>query len=148
MRFVLDRLEDIVAAVVTAGIGVFILIEASNYSMGELRRMGPGYFPTIIGIVMIGLAALMLLTSEPTETRLEMDRGQLRGMILVAAAFAAFALTIESLGMVVAVSLAVFLSALSNRRTTLMTALALTVGTAIACVLIFRVGLGLQIEAF
>lgn len=148
MRYVAERLEDVIAGFVTGGIGLFIIIEASGYQLGTLRSMGPGYFPTILGSIMVALGAMMIVTAQPGRVELTAERGQLRGMIFVAAAFSAFALTIESLGTIVAVSLAVFLSALGNRRTPLLVALVLAVATAVVSVLIFRVGLGLQFKAF
>lgn len=148
MRFVLNRLEDIVAALVTAGIGIFIVTEARGYRMGSLTSMGPGYFPTILGWTMIGLAVLILVTSRPSGTPEAPGRDQIRGMLLVAAAFGAFALTIERFGMVPSVTLSVLLASLANERTTPLTGLLLGLGTATVCALIFRVGLGLQIEAF
>ncbi|WP_238364641.1 tripartite tricarboxylate transporter TctB family protein [Mesobacterium pallidum] len=148
MRFVLSRTEDIIAAVVTAGVGSFIVIEAGGYRMGTLTSMGPGYFPTILGWTMIALAALILVTSRPTEVLRLPGHRELRGMLLVAASFGGFALTIERFGMIPAVTLAVFLAALASERNKLWMAAALGLGSAITCALIFRVGLGLQIEAF
>lgn len=148
MHYITERLEDMIAGFVTGGIGLFIVIEANGYQMGSLRSMGPGYFPTILGSIMIALGAIMLVTARPSRVEVAAESGQLRGMIFVAAAFGAFALTIESLGTLVAVSLAVFLSALANRRTSVLAALILAVATAIISVLIFRVGLGLQFKAF
>lgn len=148
MRFILNRLEDIIAAVVTAGIGLFIVIEAGSYRMGTLTSMGPGYFPAILGWTMIALGALILATAQQSDMPSRPGRDQLRGMLFVAAAFGAFALTIERFGMMPSVTLSVLLASLANERTHPLVALLLGIGTATACTLIFRVGLGLQIEAF
>lgn len=148
MRYVTDRIEDFIAGLVTAGIGGFIIIEAMGYRMGSLTRMGPGYFPIILGVLMLVLALVMVLTAQPGTKLQRVEGGQLRGMFFLAAAFMAFTLTIESFGLMLAVALSVFLSALANPRTTLITALILAAFTASISALIFRVGLGLQIEAF
>ncbi|GAA4230076.1 hypothetical protein GGQ68_001691 [Sagittula marina] len=148
MRFVFNRLEDIFAAVITAGIGIFIILEAGNYRMGTLTSMGPGYFPTILGWSMVVLAALMLITSRVTGAPQMAGRDQLRGMLFVAAAFGAFALTIERFGMIPSITLSVLLASLANERTKPLVGLILGLVTAIVCALIFRLGLGLQIKAF
>jgi hypothetical protein len=148
MGFVLARLEDFIAGLVTGAIGIFIIIEASGYHTGTLRDMGPGYFPMILGSIMVMIALAMVVTAQPGNFRGGFDSGQLRGILFLAAAFIAFALTIERTGMLVSVSLAVFLSSLANRKTTLLAALLLAVVTATACALVFRVGLGLQIEVY
>jgi hypothetical protein len=148
MRYMANRLEDLIAGLVTGGIGLFILIESRSYSTGTLTNMGPGYFPMILGGIMILLALIMILGARTSESPVSVESGQLRGMAFLAAAFLAFAFTIESLGLMVAVTAAVFLAALANRRTPLLTALILAVATAVVSALLFRVGLGLQIKAF
>ena len=148
MRYVTERLEDLIAGLITAGIGIFIITEASNYKMGTLVRMGPAYFPTIIGVLMLVLAAIMLLTAHPSEAPQPVGKDQLRGTIFVAAGIIAFAYTIEFSGMLLSVFLAVFMSTLGNRTTPIMTALLLAVITSLGTWLIFCLGLGLQIEAF
>ncbi|WP_010139973.1 tripartite tricarboxylate transporter TctB family protein [Oceanicola sp. S124] len=149
MRYVIDRLEDYIAGLVTGVIGAFIITEGLTYRMGSLHSMGPGYFPVILGAIMVVLALFMVISAKPAEIAVARpEGGQLRGMAFLAAAFAGFALTVESLGMLVSVTLAVFLASLANRQTTLVTALILAVGTAVVSALVFRVGLGLQIKAF
>lgn len=149
MRYVIDRLEDYIAGLVTGAIGIFIITEGLSYRMGTLHSMGPGYFPVILGGIMVLLALFMVLSAQPEAmANIRPEAGQLRGMAFLAAAFAGFALTVENLGMMISVSLAVFLASLANRQTSLVTALILAVGTAVVSALVFRVGLGLQIKAF
>lgn len=148
MTYIRARLEDIVAGLITATVGAFIIIEASTYKLGSLYNMGPGYFPTMIGSFMVLLAIFMIITAQPSTSTQTFGADQLRGTGFVAAAFIAFAYTVESFGMLASVFLVVFLSALGNRNTSIKTALILAVGTAVVSTLIFRVGLGLQIKAF
>lgn len=148
MRYVVERMEDLIAGLVTALIGAFIIFEASGYQLGTLRSMGPGYFPIILGSAMLVLAFLMIVTARPNDMPQAAGKDQLRGTLFVAAGFIAFAFTVEAAGMVVSVFLVVFLSALGNRNTSMKTALLLAVATAISAVLVFRFGLGLQIKAF
>lgn len=148
MRYVTERLNDIFAGLVTLAVGLFIALQGRSYNVGELRNMGPGYFPVAIGSAMVLLSVVMIATAKPADEQFSTSWHQLRGMFFVTAGFAAFALTIEPFGMLVAVALAVFLSAMASRATSLVTALVLAVATAAACALLFRVGLGLQIRAF
>jgi hypothetical protein len=148
MGFVLARLEDFIAGLVTGAIGIFIIVEATSYQTGSLRDMGPGFFPMVLGSIMVLLAAAMILTAQPTKFQGSFEGGQLRGILFLAAAFIAFALTIERAGMLISVAIAVFLSSLANRKTTLLASFLLAAFSALACVLVFRIGLGLQIEAY
>ncbi len=148
MHFVKERLGDIVAGLVTGGVGLFIVTEASSYRLGTLLRMGPGYFPRLLGVVMLLLGLLMIVTARPGGLGISASREQWRGTAFLGAAFAAFVLTIEPLGMLASVTVTVFLAAMANHRTPVGTALVLAVLTAIGCTLLFSVALGLQIKAF
>ncbi|MCC6000876.1 MAG: tripartite tricarboxylate transporter TctB family protein [Pararhodobacter sp.] len=148
MRFIRDRLEDYIAALVTAGVGLFIFTEAASYRMGTLQRMGPGYVPWLLGLGMILLAVIMVITARPGKVTLSFRMEQFRGVLFLGASLGAFALTIERYGLLVSVFLTVFLAALASPRSPLLGALVLAAGTAIASALVFRVGLGLQIRAF
>jgi len=148
MRYAIERLEDFIAGIVTAAIGGFIVIEASGYGAGSLNDMGPGFFPVMIGSFMMILALVMVVTARPSAAPQPVDKNQMRGILCLTAAFIAFAFTVEAFGMLLSVFLAVFLSALGNRKTPVLYAALLAVGTAVIATLIFRVGLGLQIKAF
>ena len=43
------------------GLGVGTLILGSAYTLGTAARMGPGYFPRILGILLIVLGAIIVL---------------------------------------------------------------------------------------
>ncbi|WP_136637718.1 tripartite tricarboxylate transporter TctB family protein [Pseudooceanicola onchidii] len=151
MQLLKDRREDLIAGAVTAGLGAFILVEAVGYRLGTVRSMGPGYFPMLLAMCMCVLGVLLVVLSEPSPAEGETDKSQFadkRGVVMVTAAFLAFAVLIERAGLVPAVGLAVFLSALANRATNLVTAVILAVVTAGTCWLIFNLALGLQIKAF
>jgi len=143
------RREDVIAGLITVAVGLFILTEAFDYRLGTLTRMGPGYFPMLLGVCMCLLGAVLLVFAEPGgRSEAESEGSNLRGVLMVTAAFLAFALLIERVGMVPAIFVAVFLASLSNRTTSLLTAAMLAVGTALSCWLIFSLLLGLQIKAF
>ena len=51
--------RDIVAGLLFVAIGAFALFVARGYPMGSAMRMGPGYFPVLLGWLLIGLGALV-----------------------------------------------------------------------------------------
>ena len=54
--------HDLVGGLAVAAIGAFFALYGGQYTMGTAARMGPGYFPTILGWV---LAVLGLLVALP-----------------------------------------------------------------------------------
>ena len=51
--------RDIVAGLLFVGIGALALLVARGYPMGSAMRMGPGYFPVVLGWLLIALGALV-----------------------------------------------------------------------------------------
>jgi hypothetical protein len=60
--------KDFWAGVMFIGFGVFFMIWAlTHYQMGTAVRMGPAYFPTMLGGLMLFLGALVLIESFAME---------------------------------------------------------------------------------
>ena len=57
-----DR-KDFNAGVLYIVIGAFFAIFAKNYPMGTAVRMGPAYFPTILGWILVVLGLIILVRS-------------------------------------------------------------------------------------
>ncbi len=53
--------KDFVAGVLFVAVGVAAIVIAANYPLGTAARMGPGYFPRILGILLILLGSALAL---------------------------------------------------------------------------------------
>ncbi len=51
--------KDFWAGVLFVCLGIFALVVGSNYTLGTAARMGPGYFPRILGLLLIGLGTII-----------------------------------------------------------------------------------------
>ena len=49
-------------------VGVAFAWGATNYSIGEGARMGPGYFPLVLGILLAGIGAFTIFEALVVET--------------------------------------------------------------------------------
>ncbi len=52
--------KDFWAGVMFFGFAVVAVLAARGYSLGSAGRMGPGYFPLLLGLVLGGLGALLI----------------------------------------------------------------------------------------
>jgi len=59
----IPRPKDFYAGLLFVAFGVFAIIMARNYPLGTAARMGPGYFPRLLGILLIVLGAALSLTA-------------------------------------------------------------------------------------
>ncbi len=138
---------DLFSGLVALAIGGFVIFEASGYPLGSLQEMGPGYFPVLLGVVMclMGVLLIMLRRFEPVSS--DVGLGSVRGALMLGAAFLAFALLVERVGLVPTAFVTTLLASQSDERITLKGSALLAAVTALASYLIFNLVLGIQIPA-
>jgi hypothetical protein len=59
----IPRPKDFFSGLLFVAFGVFAIIIDRNYPLGTAARMGPGYFPRLLGILLIVLGAALSLTA-------------------------------------------------------------------------------------
>ena len=60
--------QDFFSGLMFMAVGVAFAWGATNYNIGEGARMGPGYFPLLLGIVLAALGAFIVFESLVVET--------------------------------------------------------------------------------
>jgi hypothetical protein len=60
--------QDFFAGVMFLAVGIAFAWGATTYNIGEGARMGPGYFPLLLGIVLAGLGGFIIFESLVVET--------------------------------------------------------------------------------
>lgn len=139
-------IKDFVGGLLIAGFGLFVLLESLTYPMGTASRMGPGYFPALLGGLAIALGFSVAVSGlfRPGEA----PRIAWRPMLAVLGSILAFVLALRPLGLAAAVVLTVAVSSLGDRGAKPLGILVLAVSCTISAWLLFRVGLGLPIPLF
>jgi len=90
---------------------------ARTYSMGTAAKMGPGYFPFLLGIVLAILGALVLwgsLSRNVEEDQLA--RWDLKILLWILGAVVLFGLMLKPLGMVLSVIVLVLVSSMASHE--------------------------------
>jgi hypothetical protein len=59
--------KDFWAGVLYVAIGIATIIFGSRYALGTAARMGPGYFPRILGILMVALGGMLAWRATRTD---------------------------------------------------------------------------------
>jgi putative tricarboxylic transport membrane protein len=106
--------------------------------------LGPGYVPKLFAILQLVLGALLVADGLFEEGEAP-EPWRLRPLLLVLASVAFFAMTIQRLGLVVALTGLVLISCAAHRETTFREALALAAGSVVVSALLFVKALGLVI---
>jgi len=90
---------------------------ARGYSMGTAAKMGPGYFPFLLGLVLAVLGALVLigsLSSKGEEDHLA--RWDLKTLLWILGSVVLFGLLLKPLGMVLSVFVLVLVSSMASHE--------------------------------
>jgi putative tricarboxylic transport membrane protein len=124
------------------GFGAAAIVIGRHYPMGSAMRMGPGYFPLILGGLLALLGAAVLVRSL-AGTAVAPPSFSFKPLALILASVAAFALTVERLGIIGAVVLVVLISALASERFRWQEVLPLALIMVALAVGLFTKGLGL-----
>ncbi|HKA81050.1 MAG TPA: tripartite tricarboxylate transporter TctB family protein [Xanthobacteraceae bacterium] len=136
--------KDFWAGVMFGGFAVIALLAARGYSVGSAGKMGPGYFPLLLGGVLGVLAAVLIgrsvvLDGEP------LPRFHVLPLAVIATAVCLFGFFIEPFGLVVALAVLTVLSAAAGPQFRLPETLALTVALIVFSVGVFVYALKLSI---
>ena len=103
--------QDFWAGLMFIAFGLFFVVVAmKNYQMGSSVRMGPAYFPVVLGGLLVFLGALVLLDSIVEEGE-PVAKFHFRPLIWIGLSSLAFAYLLKPLGLVLASVALVFISA-------------------------------------
>jgi hypothetical protein len=96
--------------------GLFFAVWAIvNYQMGTAVRMGPAYFPTVLGglLAFLGLVVLSMSVSVRGPA---VDKFHFRPLLMILGANLAYGYAMKPLGLVLATGLLVFISAFGGHE--------------------------------
>jgi hypothetical protein len=136
--------RDFWAGLIYIGIGLSAFYIALDYEMGTAVRMGPGYFPRVLAIVLalIGFASLLRSFLRPGEA---VGRMAWRAALLVLGATVIFGLLVRGAGLALGLLVLVLISAYASRQLRLPSTVLLAAGLAIFSFLVFLKGLGIPL---
>ena len=136
--------RDLWMGVIYIAVGASAVVLARDYGRGTAFRMGPGYFPMLLGGL---LAAIGLISLVRAALRAGAPLPPLRfkGLLAVTLATLAFGLLVRGAGLVVALPLLVLASASASVRFRWGPAVVLAAGLTLFCVAVFLNGLGVPL---
>lgn len=139
--------EDFWAGAMFIGFGIITLVASRDYPMGSAFRMGPGYFPTYLAvlIVIIGAALAGKSLSTPGE---RVGPWGWRPLVCLSAAFAGFGLLIDRAGFVASLLVLIVASSFAGRDTRPVELVMLVIVLISGSVALFVYGLELPYRLF
>ncbi|HYP83651.1 tripartite tricarboxylate transporter TctB family protein [Variovorax sp.] len=138
-------------------VGLAAAFAAWNYHVGTPSRMGPGFFPVAVGVLLAITGALVALGGRSQSQDGAGEAGghghgdalpDLRGSICIILGVLAFLLFGVYGGLVPATFAIVFISALGDRTNTVVQSVLLALAMCMVAVVVFWWGLQLQLPLF
>lgn len=136
------NIHDLIGGILMTAIGLFFAIYGTRYNFGTAFRMGPGFFPVVLGWV---LAVLGILVALPAWWRRgEPITFQFSNLFWCVVSLVAFAATLYLLGVVVSSFLAALLSLVPSKMK-LKVRLTVCAVVALLTTIIFPIGLNMNL---
>ena len=139
--------QNLGAAVIFIGLALIGLIFGRDLAFGSTAKMGPGFFPTILSLLVLGIGLLNVamaftITGEPIE------KPHWRPITFVCLAMMAFGFAVQYIGLAFSAALLTFLAAGARKDTRWGETVFLALFLAIFSVLLFVYGLGQSMPAW
>lgn len=136
--------KDFWAGAMFLAFAAVTIVTASGYSMGRGGRMGPGYFPTLLGWTLALLGAVLLVRSLIYDGE-RIEGVKLRPLIVLVLCVVVFAVAIQPLGLVIALVLTTSIAAFATPEARWFEAAALSMALTALTSLIFVFALRLPL---
>ena len=102
------------SALFTAAIGILSVGTALQHPIGSLMRSGPGLYPLVLGVLLLGISVALLIENENEEA--ESGAPSLRATLSILGSVLAFGILIKPAGAVAATTAMVVLASLGQDR--------------------------------
>ena len=108
-------MRTLLGGLIAIGLGILAILEGRRYPAGSLLRMGPGYFPILLGSLLASLGALISIMAFFRHTSPRLERFLWRPVVMIPASILCFALLVTHFGLAPAVFALVFVASLSEQ---------------------------------
>lgn len=136
--------KDFYAGLLFMAFGVAALVMAYSYPLGTAARMGPGYFPRLLGILLVTFGAVQSLIGLRGKSDVP-PQWHWRPLVILLVSVALFILMAPRLGMIAAGLVLAFVSSFASQEFRWREALVAGVLLGIAATALFVSGLGVPL---
>src|SRR5258705_4203263 len=142
MQLEIRNNRDVWAGAMLIVTGATSVIIARDYAFGTSLRMGPGYFPSVLGGLLVLFGLYLVASGLRSNEKIE-GNWSLRALIVLPLSLVLFGLLMDRAGFVPALIVLIFGSAAAGTEFKLLEVLLLAIGLTAFCVALFIWGLGL-----
>jgi hypothetical protein len=142
MKIALRSNKDFWAGIMLIATGAASIFIARGYPFGSTTRMGPGYFPSMLGAILVLFGIYVMIIGLRRGEKIAVHCS-LRALIVLSLSLVAFGILMKHAGFIPALAVLVFGAASAGRGFNFVEVLLLTVILTGLSVAVFIWGLGL-----
>ena len=135
--------KDLWAGLMYIGTGALGMWIARDYPFGSALRMGPGYFPTVLGGIMVAMGIYVLVLGLRKDHEKIQGNWSIRALIVLPISMVVFGFLMEEAGFIPVMAALIPISAAAGRDFKWLEVVPLTIALTIACAAGFIFALGL-----
>jgi hypothetical protein len=139
--------KDFWAGLMFLGIGAGAILGARSYPFGNTLRMGPGYFPTMLGLILVLFGIYVMVRGLRSDEKIQ-SNWSIRALIVLPISMILFGVLMDLAGFIPALTALIFVAVASGREFKFKEVLLLTVFLGVISVAMFIWGLGLPYPLF
>jgi len=136
--------KDFVAGLMFAAFGIGAIVVAAGYPLGTAARMGPGYFPRMLGILLIVLGSALALRALRLQGS-ALPAWPWRPTVVILGSVVVFGLIVTRAGLALSTVILIVLASLASHEFRPREALISGVLLAALSIAVFVIGLKLQL---
>jgi len=134
--------KDFWGGVMLIAIGIAAIVIAKDYPFGTALRMGPGYFPVMLGAILVLFGLYLGVKGVLSSDRIA-GNWSLRALVIVPLSLILFGVLMDHAGFIPAIVVLIFGSAAAGTEFKLVEVALLTIVLTVFCIAVFIWGLGL-----
>ena len=145
--------KDLLSGVMFSVFGLGAAIIASGYGFGSPARMGPGFFPIVVGVLLAAMGIALIVQSLPLDDTLRhpetdepVERLHLRPLFFISAAIASFGILMEDRGLIAALVALIVIARFAGREGSVAELIAMVIVLIAVSVGIFVYGLNIYLR--
>jgi hypothetical protein len=145
-----ERTKECIGGGLMVVLGAGAIVLGVTYHVGTLREMGPGFFPVLLGVLLVltGLAIIVVGFLSANANALKTIHFDARVWTLIVASLIAFVVLGTHGGLLAAAFAVTFISALADRDNTIKSAAILAVAICVVAAVVFSWALQMQMPLY
>ncbi len=136
--------KDFLSGLMFIGFGLIAIYFGQKLALGTPVRMGPGYVPRMLALIMMSLGAVICVVALVAGGEM-VEKPKWKPITLVTIGIVCFALLFERAGLLPALVVLILIASLGGEEFKLKEVIGNIVVLSILCTLVFKVGLGMNI---